>query len=60
MGEISFVDDGVKGDVVEGVRRLLRCVEIVSSSVLRESRRKVRKASGWKQNCGVKVGGEGG
>ena len=55
-----FVDKGLNGDVVDGVTRLLRCVDIVSSSAPRERRRKVRKASGWKQNCGVRVGGVGG
>lgn len=54
------VDVGLNGDVVAGVRRPFRCVFMVSSRVLRESRRKSRRAREWKQKEGVSGGGEGG
>lgn len=59
-GEMVLVEDGLKGEVVAGVRSPLRCVLMVSSRVLRERRRKSRSARGWKQNEGVRGGGEGG
>lgn len=39
-GEGVVVEVGVKGLVVEGVRRAFRCVEMESSIVARERRRK--------------------
>ena len=59
-GEKVVVELGWKGAVELGVRRELRCVEMVSSRVERERRRKVGRASGWKQNVGVRRGGGGG
>ena len=59
-GERVDVEPGLKGVVVEGVRRELRCVEMVSSRVERERRRKEERASGWKQKVGVRRGGGGG
>lgn len=44
------VDRGSKGDVLEGVSRALRLVEMESSMVERERRRKARRALGEKQN----------
>lgn len=55
--EMIVVEEGEKGVVVEGVRRALRDVEMVSSMVERERRRKSRRARSWKQNWGVRVGG---
>lgn len=43
---------GVRGEVVEGVSRVLSEVFSVSSVREREVRRKVERAVGWKQNWG--------
>ena len=51
------VDEGVKGELVAGVRRALSDVESVSSIEDRESRRKSRRARSLKQNWGVSPGG---
>ena len=56
--EMLEVEVGVKGEVLEGVRRALREVLIVSSMVERERRRKSARARSLKQNAGVR--GEGG
>jgi hypothetical protein len=56
--EMLEVEVGVKGEVLEGVRRALREVLIVSSMAERERRRKSARARSLKQNAGVR--GEGG
>jgi hypothetical protein len=56
--EILEVEVGVKGEVLEGVRRAFREVLIVSSIAERERRRKSARARSLKQNAGVRgVGG---
>jgi hypothetical protein len=52
--EMLVVEVGVKGDVLEGVRRALREVPIVSSVADRERRRKSARARSLKQNAGVR------
>jgi hypothetical protein len=57
-GRMLDVLVGVKGELVEGVRRALREVLMVSSMAERERRRKSRKARWLKQKVGVRgVGG---
>lgn len=51
------VDAGSKGDVDDGVRRALRFVEMLSSILERDSRRKSRSTRVLKQNCGVNWAG---
>ena len=51
------VDWGSKGDVVLGVSRALRFVDILSSMLALERRRKSRSTRVLKQNCGVKFVG---
>ena len=58
--DIVVVESGRKGDEVEGVSRALRWVEMVSSMLEREMRRKSRRRRGWKQNWGVNGVGTGG
>ena len=48
------VDEGLKGEVEEGVTRALRFVLMLSSMRLRDSRRKDRSDECEKQNCGVR------
>ena len=48
------VEVGVNGDVLEGVRRALREMLIVSSIADRERRRKSARARSLKQNVGVR------
>lgn len=56
--EMRDVVDGVKGEVMDGVRRALREVDMVSSMAERERRRKSRRARSWKQKVGERgVGG---
>ena len=58
--EMVEVVVAVRGVLVEGVRRALREVPIVSSMAERERRRKSRRARSLKQKAGVSgVGGEG-
>jgi hypothetical protein len=52
--EMLVVEVGVKGDVLEGVRRALREVLIVSSIADRERRRKSARVRSLKQNAGVR------
>ena len=54
------VEEGVKGDVVEGVESAFRLVDIESSMTERERRRKERRVEWEKQREGVRGGGEGG
>ena len=53
--EMRDVVVAVKGEVVDGVRRALREVLIVSSMAERERRRKSRRARSLKQNVEVRV-----
>ena len=57
---IDEVEVGSKGWVVDGVRRALKCVDIVSSIVERDVRRKSRSRREWKQKDGVRFEGGGG
>ena len=47
------IEEGLKGEVDEGVTRALRFVFILSSTRERERRRKERREDVEKQNCGV-------
>lgn len=47
------VEDGSKGCVLEGVSRAFRFVEMLSSMLARDNRRKSRNTRVLKQNCGV-------
>jgi len=58
-GEMLEVEVGVNGEVLEGVRRALREVLIVSSMAERERRRKSARARSLKQNAGVRGEGRG-
>lgn len=51
------VEDGSKGDVVLGVSRALRFVDMLSSMLALERRRKSRSTRVLKQNCGVSSAG---
>ena len=51
------VEAGSKGDVLDGVSKALRLVEMLSSMAARERRRKSRSTRVLKQNCGVSGGG---
>jgi hypothetical protein len=51
------VEDGSNGDVVDGVSRALRFVDMLSSMLARERRRKSRSTRVLKQNCGVSFAG---
>ena len=55
--EMADVEAGENGELVEGVRRAFKCVEMVSSIDERDNRRKSLSARSLKQNCGVKEGG---
>lgn len=50
------VEFGSKGDVLAGVMRALSVVEMLSSMLARERRRKSRSMRVSKQNCGVRGG----
>ena len=47
------VEDGSKGDVVDGVSKAFKLVDILSSMLARERRRKSLNTRVLKQNCGV-------
>lgn len=51
------VDDGLKGDVDAGVSRAFRFVDMLSSMLARERRRKSRSTRVLKQNCGLSWAG---
>ena len=51
------VDEGVKGELVAGVRSAFKDVDNVSSIEARERRRKSRRARSLKQYWGVSPGG---
>lgn len=50
------VDEGSKGDVVDGVSKALRLVDMLSSMLALERRRKSLSTRVLKQNCGVRFG----
>lgn len=55
-GERVEVEVEVKGRVVLGVSKALRLVDMLSSIVDRDRRRKSRRTRVLKQNCGVSGG----